>query len=548
MTSIINIPLDKLRPGEKAKGGSINSRKADAPVDSLAASIAQHGLLVPLLVRKNGADFYDVMDGNRRYAALLALAKKDHEVADIIPCVEHAAGNALELSMVVNVEREGLHPVDQFEVYAALVQGGETVDALSKRYGKPVKEIRQALALGKLAPEIRDAWRDGKMSAETAEAFTLTSDRDAQVKVLKRLGKGTNDYAVRRALSGNRDDQDSVSSMLKLVGREAYEKAGHQINSTLFTGEDGTETVSDIAALLSMVDDKLQAECDKLIADGWKWAIPKSKAPNDIHSWRRLHPDSGKFTKDVMAGAGCIVQTSYRGDAIERVLGYVKPGAKVTLPKSPKAKKAAAKEREQRQEETGGLSNALAFRLSKQLTLMVREAFAAGITGNDAIAFTIAALACGESPSRISLGTECDDDRHENEFVKYYKLAAGKPMGERCDMLALWLSKSIDLTCHSSEDYVKILHPDKGDDRSTRVLVEQIQEREMKDSAIKLFDSADYFASVNKALIVEAVHEALGKEHSARVEKMKAEEARKYAIAHVPKTGWVPQSMRLGKA
>src|ERR1035437_2655716 len=122
-TTTINVPLDNLVSGDKAPGGSINSRKTEAPTDGLETSIAIHGLLIPLLVRSGGNGTYHVVDGNRRLAALRKLK------AGTVLCVEAPVdGNALELSAVVNVDREGLHPVDRFEVFAALVQAGSTVD------------------------------------------------------------------------------------------------------------------------------------------------------------------------------------------------------------------------------------------------------------------------------------------------------------------------------------------------------------------------------------------------------------------------------------
>lgn len=552
MTTIIQVPLSKLRPGEKAKGGSINSRKTAAPVDGLAKSIEQHGLLVPLLVRPNGDGSYYVMDGNRRLEALQALAKKlglDMKTREV-PCIEHSHGNALELSMVVNVDREELHPVDRFEVFAALVQAGETVDALSKRYNMKIAQVRQALALGRMAPAVRDAWRSGVLSADMAEMFTVTTDHATQEKVLKKAGKEPSNWKVREALMGDHRAQH-MDTLLKFVGRDTYETAGHFINATLF-GDEGdrgdSEMVSNLPALRAMAETKLDDEIEKLKEKGWKWAVLKSKAPSDIYSWRRA---PGPHTKEQMAEMGCTIEIEHSG-ALRIERGIVKPGDKVAIPKSPKEKKAATKKREQRQEETGGITNALAFRLSTQLTLAVREAMPHGITGEDCEALAIAVLAAeSELTPHLSLrrlGYDADDPRSSNELGKYLKLASSKSIGEKRELLMRWLSLAVDLVCHDGGSLNALLHPDSKQDSSVRSAVNLIDEKKFTAAMRKHFDAKDYFASISKALVVDAVKEAMGKDHAGKVAKMKTADAQKFAIAHVVKTGWLPPALRWGKA
>ena len=113
-------------------------------------------------------------------------------------------------------------------------------------------------------------------------------------------------------------------------------------------------------------------------------------------------------------------------------------------------------------------------------------------------------------------------------------------------MLALWVARSIDLTVHRAEHLLALLHPGKDDKKDCRVLVEQINEKHLTNATTRHFDAADYFASISKDLIVEAVAESMGKEHAAKAAKMNAGEAREYAIKNIK--GWAPHSMRLGKA
>jgi ParB family chromosome partitioning protein len=564
--TVTMLPLLELKSG----GKGLNSRKRKSDVASLARSIGAHGLLVPLLVRRSLDAGYSVIDGNRRYEALRFLHKTDHAKVEVPCLVDAGDGSALELSMVTNVEREGLHPVDRFEVYVALVNGGETVDAIAARYGLKITQVRQALALGRLAPEVRDAWREGKISAEAAEAFALTSDLKAQAAALKKCGRHVDAWQIKRTLSVDRDDLPDVGALLKYVGRDAYQKAGHHLNETLFSrggrfddddDESGREVVSDLPALMHLANNKLSEECDRLTGLGWKWAVTKRDAPKDIRAWKRIERPA--YAKDAMATMGCVVGLNYNG-ALEIERGIVKPGDAVKIAKAKptpvdaKAKKKAAKAREEKLEETGGLSNALASRLSHQLTAAVREAFASSVGADDLLCLTIGALACAEAPlqlalrpeARASFGEAEGEDRYDNDFSKYVALARGKKPAERFRLLATWMARSIDLSQHNAGHFMDQLRPPAAKEKMPggRVLVQAIPAAAMKTALLKHFDAKDYFSSIPKALVVEAVREALGASVAAEVAKMKTGEAQAFALGRVPKTGWVPPAMRIGKA
>src|SRR5262249_23929906 len=147
---------------------------------------------------------------------------------------EMGEGNALEISMVANVERVDLHPVDRFEVYSTLVEGGVTVQDIANRYGMKLGEVRQCLALARMAPAVREAWREEKIDATAAEAFTLTSDHKSQESALKKVPKRPSAWQVRQLLLGDRAYTYDIDNMLKFVGRKEYEKSGGEIRATLF--------------------------------------------------------------------------------------------------------------------------------------------------------------------------------------------------------------------------------------------------------------------------------------------------------------------------
>jgi ParB family chromosome partitioning protein len=121
--NLILVPLSRLvlRPTGR------NVRKTPRmSIPELAASIQRVGLLQNLIViAAADGEHYEVVAGGRRLAALKLLAKK-HRISKEweVPCLLVADGTARTASLTENVQREAMHPADQFEAFAALVAEG----------------------------------------------------------------------------------------------------------------------------------------------------------------------------------------------------------------------------------------------------------------------------------------------------------------------------------------------------------------------------------------------------------------------------------------
>lgn len=542
------IALDELKPGKK-----LNARKKGTSLDSLERSLTQNGLLVPLIVQQSMDVGYNVIAGNRRLACLHIINKKAGKIGgapiDPVNCVvvegNEAPGIAqlLEISRVENIEREPLHPVDEFEVFKEQVDHGASIDDICRRTGMKAGQVRQTLSLASMAQEIRDAWRLGDISAETAEAFTVTADHKAQTSAFNKVRKNATPWTVKQALSGS---GASVTSMIKFIGREAYEAAGHHINETLFTGRDGEEvTASDIPALVAMCEAKLKLKCESLIKAGWGWAIIESDAPKDMAAWKRIYSADG-ISKESRGSMGCIVKLGWQGKADVQE-GIVKPGDKVTLPKSAAEKKKSAAKRETAREESGGISNALAERLSLQLTEALRKSVTS-IKGADAVALAAALLACDSTATRglrLTSVSVVGVEREQNDLPTYFRALAKKPMPDLTRMLMFWIGQAIDLHGYSGRWLSSLLHPDKESSADVKFIASLVDEKTFTAEALKVFDLADYFASVSRPMIIEALVEMDKKTQTKDLVSSKKDELVKLAVAQAKKAKWLPIAMRL---
>ena len=282
-----------------------NARKtpASAADDAeLKASIAAHGLKQNLIVGRADAEGkHAVIAGGRRLRALHALSAAGLVASDRpVPCLIEAPDSALETSLVENAVRVAMHPADQFEAFAALVDAGQTIAAIAARFGVAERLVRQRLRLGKVAPDLLAAYRAGQMDLETLTAFTLSEDHDAQRAVWAEASQhyGRSPIQIRRRLT---ETAIPVASRLgRFVGIEAYEAAGGAITRDLFCDHD--EGFMDDAALVRrLAQTKLEAEAAALAPD-WKWARPVlDPALGTPFDYGRIEPTQAEPSPDLRA-------------------------------------------------------------------------------------------------------------------------------------------------------------------------------------------------------------------------------------------------------
>lgn len=159
-------------------------------IAGLAQSIRVDGVLQNLVVRPEGDDQYRVIAGKRRFLALHQLKKEGAIDGGYQVPVDIRAGigdqDAARLATVENVQREQLHPLDEGEAFAKLLQHGGTIEAITEKTGLSAPTIKRRLALASLAPDVKKAFRAGLFNRGIAEALTLGS-REQQRAVLESL-------------------------------------------------------------------------------------------------------------------------------------------------------------------------------------------------------------------------------------------------------------------------------------------------------------------------------------------------------------------------
>lgn len=266
-----NIPLNKLELSPK----NVRKTGSETDIEALAASIEAVGLRQNLNVETGPKGRYLVTAGGRRWRALKALVKAKKIKANApIPCkVSEGGEDAAEISLTENVQRVAMHPADQFEAFAALVEDGKTVEQVAQRFGCGVKLVKQRLKLGRLSPRVLEAFRAGKLDLDAAAAFTVADDHNDQERVFDHLQSSPShayDLSAHRikhlltegALPGSH-------KLVAFIGLEAYREAGGAVREDLFGDE---VFIEDRTLAEQLAVNKLESAAAELKAEGWKWA------------------------------------------------------------------------------------------------------------------------------------------------------------------------------------------------------------------------------------------------------------------------------------
>lgn len=248
-----------------------NVRRTDkrADVESLAASIAAHGLLQNLSVVRGEDDRYAVVAGGRRLAALRLLARRGAIARDFaVPCAIVDVQLGAEASLAENVQRVAMNAMDEMEAFASLADGGLSVDVIASRFGATIRHVEQRMALGRLSPKLRAAYRKAEITLDVARAFCLTDDTHAQERVFKQFGKPiTHAASVRAALAGGRIP--ATDKLVRFVGIDAYEAAGGRLMRDLF--DQNVVFLDDGDILQRLAGERVEALRQEVSAEGWRW-------------------------------------------------------------------------------------------------------------------------------------------------------------------------------------------------------------------------------------------------------------------------------------
>ncbi|GAC1432066.1 MAG: ParB/RepB/Spo0J family partition protein [Thermoanaerobaculia bacterium] len=179
---LLLLPLDRISPNPYQPRKSFG----EASIEELARSVREHGIVQPLVVTRVG-DRFQLIAGERRYRAAqrAGLLTVPVVVKEMVK-----GGQALELALIENIQREDLNPIEEAAAYHQLHQEfGLTQEEISRRVGKERSTVANFLRLLKLPESVRRLLASGQISMGHARALLALDSAKKQEQLAERVVK-----------------------------------------------------------------------------------------------------------------------------------------------------------------------------------------------------------------------------------------------------------------------------------------------------------------------------------------------------------------------
>lgn len=187
---IQELPIDHILPNRYQPRREFS----DSELVELADSVKQNGLLQPILVRRKGDGFFELIAGERRLRA--AKLAGLHVVAAIVRNSNDE--QAIELALVENLQRKDLNPMEAARAYHRMVhEFGFTHETIAQRLGKDRSSIANLARLVNLPSEIKNLVESGLISTGHAKVILGLDSSEKQIKLARKIVEGQ--LSVRQA-------------------------------------------------------------------------------------------------------------------------------------------------------------------------------------------------------------------------------------------------------------------------------------------------------------------------------------------------------------
>jgi ParB family transcriptional regulator, chromosome partitioning protein len=173
---VSNIAVDSLQPGKYQPRKSFDSTKHE----ELISSVRKHGVIQPLIVKKVENNKYEIVAGERRWRAALAVN------LITVPAIirDLSDETTLAFAIIENIQREDLTPLEEAEALKKLIeQFGLTHQEVAQQVGKSRTVITNLLRMLNLTDEVKTFIRDGKIEVGHAKILAGIDDKQRQISL-----------------------------------------------------------------------------------------------------------------------------------------------------------------------------------------------------------------------------------------------------------------------------------------------------------------------------------------------------------------------------
>ncbi|MFP5254654.1 MAG: ParB/RepB/Spo0J family partition protein [Acidimicrobiia bacterium] len=223
-SALREVPVESIAPNPHQPRAYFDEEALAA----LTASVAELGVLQPILVREVGEDRFELIAGERRWRA----AKRAGLPS--IPVVVRTVDDVLSLeqALVENLHREDLNPLEEAAAYQQLMEDFSlTQEQVAQKVGKSRSAVANTLRLFQLPPSIQRLVAENQLSAGHARALLGTPDRAFQEDLARRIvDRGLSVREAEEAVrTHNEADQEPESDGVSDLGSSTAAPAGRRL-------------------------------------------------------------------------------------------------------------------------------------------------------------------------------------------------------------------------------------------------------------------------------------------------------------------------------
>jgi ParB family chromosome partitioning protein len=173
------ISINLIKPNEGQPRKTFDEEK----ILQLSESIKEHGIIQPILLKKDGEN-YSIIAGERRWRAAKAAGLK--EVPVIVMDIDEKS--VLEVSLIENIQRQDLNPIEEAWAFRKLIDDFSfTQEELGKRIGKSRTALANTMRLLNLDPRVQEYLIDGVISEGHGRAILAVEDKDLQNRLAQKV-------------------------------------------------------------------------------------------------------------------------------------------------------------------------------------------------------------------------------------------------------------------------------------------------------------------------------------------------------------------------
>jgi len=215
--SVTELRINQVEPNSEQPRKVFDQEKLEA----LAESIKNHGVVQPIIVKREGP-YYKIVAGERRWRAAKLAGLKT------IPVIikDITSREVMEIALIENLQREDLNPIEEAEAYQKLIEEYSiTQEEVAKIVGKSRAAIANTVRLLTLTDEIKEMLSDGRLTSGHARTLITIPDPQRQNQLAKTIVEKNLTVRESEKLAASESRQKKKTEKEKIVSKESIEMA-----------------------------------------------------------------------------------------------------------------------------------------------------------------------------------------------------------------------------------------------------------------------------------------------------------------------------------